>query len=91
VFPIHIPPLRERRDDVLPLAEFFLKSLSARMRKSAPILGPEARELLRSYDWPENARELANALERALIVTQTGTLEINDLLLKQESIITKPG
>jgi len=83
VFPIHIPPLRERRDDVLPLADFFLKSLSTRMGKGVHSISQEARELLRSYDWPGNVRELANALERALIVSQTGGIDVEDLPLKR--------
>lgn len=85
VFPIHIPPLRERRDDILPLAEFFSKNLSTRMGKPIPSISSEVRELIHGYDWPGNARELANAIERALIVSQTGAIDIDDLPLKQES------
>jgi DNA-binding NtrC family response regulator len=94
VFPIHIPPLRERRDDILPLAEFFLKSLATRMAKPAPSISPEAGELLRGYDWPGNARELANAMERTLIVSRTGTIEIDDLPLRHEfesAKLSRPG
>jgi len=94
VFPIHLPPLRERREDILPLAEHFLKSLSVRIGKSVPSISPEARDVLRSYDWPGNARELANALERALIVSQAGVIDIEDLPLKPESesaILGRPG
>jgi DNA-binding NtrC family response regulator len=91
VFPIHIPPLRERRDDILPLAEFFSKNLSTRMGKPIPPLSTEVRELMRGHDWPGNARELSNAIERALIVSQTGAIDIDDLPLKQESGSAKPG
>ena len=91
VFPIHIPPLRERRDDILPLAEFFSKNLSTRMGKPIPSISPEVRELMRGYDWPGNARELANAIERALIVSQTGAIDIDDLPLKQASESEKLG
>jgi DNA-binding NtrC family response regulator len=91
VFPIHIPPLRERRDDILPLAESFLRSLTARMGKPKPSLSQEAGELLRNHDWPGNARELANAIERALIVSQSGTIDIEDLPLKHEPGSAKPG
>jgi DNA-binding NtrC family response regulator len=91
VFPIHIPPLRERRDDILPLAEAFIKKISTRMGKSAPSISSEAGELIRSYDWPGNARELANAIERALIVSQTRSIEIEDLPMKQEPGINKTG
>jgi DNA-binding NtrC family response regulator len=93
VFPIHIPPLRERRDDILPLAHSFLQKISSRMGKSAVTINPEAGELLRGYDWPGNARELANAIERALIVSQTNSIEIEDLPLKHESGVksARPG
>jgi DNA-binding NtrC family response regulator len=94
VFPIHIPPLRERREDILPLAESFARNLSARMGKAVPSLSPEAKELLRDYDWPGNARELANAIERALIVSRSPTLEKEDLPMKSESGTTplaRPG
>jgi transcriptional regulator with PAS, ATPase and Fis domain len=85
VFPIHIPPLRERREDILLLAESFAKKISSRMGKAAPSISLEAKELLRSYDWPGNARELANAVERALIVSRSESIEIDDLPMKHDS------
>jgi DNA-binding NtrC family response regulator len=94
VFPIHIPPLRERRGDILPLAQSFSKKISSRMGKPAPSIGTEAGEMLRNYDWPGNARELANAIERALIVSQSGSIEIDDLPMKHETEnakLTRPG
>jgi DNA-binding NtrC family response regulator len=89
VFPIHIPPLRERRDDILPLAESFSKKISSRMGKASALITPEAGELLRSYDWPGDARELANAIERALIVLQSGAIDIDGLPMKQDSEASK--
>ncbi len=94
VFPIHIPPLRERRDDILPLANSFLKVLASRTGKAVQSISPEAMELLSGYDWPGNARELANAIERALIVSQGATLEADDLPFKQgagEARLGRPG
>jgi transcriptional regulator with PAS, ATPase and Fis domain len=91
VFPIHIPPLRERRDDILPLAESFLKSLSARMGKTVASISREAGELLSSHDWPGNARELANAIERALIVSRSGAIEREDLPMKNEPATSMPA
>ena len=92
VFPIHIPPLRERREDILPLAEFFVRNLSIRMGKPIPSLTPEAKELLRGYNWPGNARELANAIERALIVSQSATIDKEDLPMKSEAASSmRPG
>jgi DNA-binding NtrC family response regulator len=59
------------------------------MGKPAASIGPEAGELLRSYDWPGNARELANAIERALIVSQSGSIEVENLPMKHKSRIAK--
>jgi len=94
VFPIEIPPLRERREDILPLAEFFLKNLSARMGKKIHVFSAEARTLLSGYEWPGNARELANAVERALIIAQSGVIEREDLPLQMGSSVSlsdRPG
>jgi Nif-specific regulatory protein len=66
VVPIHIPPLRERAEDILPLAEFFLRRFAAEMDKSKPVLSRSAKELLLQHEWPGNVRELENAVERAL-------------------------
>jgi len=94
VFPIHIPPLRERPEDILPLAEYFTRTLSKRMGRSASSFSAEARKLLLSHDWPGNARELANAIERALIVSRTGNVEREDLPVQKEggsSMPARPG
>jgi transcriptional regulator with PAS, ATPase and Fis domain len=85
VFPIHIHPLRERRDDILPLAQSFARKISHRMGKPVPLISPDSGELLRSYDWPGNVRELANAIERALIVSRSDSIEAEDLPMKQEA------
>lgn len=68
VFPLHVPPLRERGDDVCRLAELFLSRFSREQGRPAPTLSPEDARALRSYPWPGNVRELQNAIERALIV-----------------------
>jgi transcriptional regulator with GAF, ATPase, and Fis domain len=73
VFNVHLPPLRERGDDVLLLADSFIRSLAAKMGKSDVTLSRDARELLRRHAWPGNIRELQNAVERALIICE-GTL-----------------
>ncbi|MGD8538408.1 MAG: sigma-54 dependent transcriptional regulator [Candidatus Aminicenantes bacterium] len=67
VCPIYIPPLRERKDDILPLAKFFIKQENIRFRKSIQSLDKEAQKLFLDYDWPGNIRELKNAIERAMI------------------------
>jgi transcriptional regulator with GAF, ATPase, and Fis domain len=73
VFNVHLPPLRERGDDVLLLADSFIRSLAAKMGKGDVTLSRDARELLRRHAWPGNIRELQNAVERALITCE-GTL-----------------
>jgi transcriptional regulator with GAF, ATPase, and Fis domain len=73
VFNVHLPPLRERGDDVLLLADHFIRSLGEKMGKGDLTLSRDARELLRRYPWPGNIRELQNAIERSLI-TSEGTL-----------------
>ena len=69
VFPIHIPPLRERKDDILPLAEYFIKRVLKKDNIEKPPFTAGAQKLLLSYPYPGNIRELANAIERALILS----------------------
>jgi two-component system response regulator HydG len=68
VIPIHLPPLRERGDDVLLIAEHFLRTLAEQYGMDAPAIGPELRRALVAHPWPGNVRELRNALERALLL-----------------------
>ncbi|HYJ80914.1 MAG TPA: sigma 54-interacting transcriptional regulator [Longimicrobiaceae bacterium] len=72
VIPIHLPPLRERGDDVLLIAEHFLRTLSAQYGMDAPVVGPELRRALLAHAWPGNVRELRNGLERALLLGDGG-------------------
>lgn len=73
VFNVHLPPLREREDDVLLLADHFIKTLGPQMGKGDLTLSRDACEVLRRHPWPGNIRELQNAIERSLI-TSEGTL-----------------
>jgi transcriptional regulator with GAF, ATPase, and Fis domain len=79
VFEIRLPPLRERREDVLPLAEAFLEEIGAAMGRPAAGISKEARERLLAYPWPGNARELRNALERAVILAAGGLITADQL------------
>jgi transcriptional regulator with PAS, ATPase and Fis domain len=72
VFPIHVPPLRERPLDILPLANHFLHRYAARDGRPEPSLTAESRHLLQSYGWPGNVRELENEIQRALAVAEPG-------------------
>jgi transcriptional regulator with GAF, ATPase, and Fis domain len=76
VFPIHIPPLRERGRDVELLADAIAQRFARRMGKRIDPLTDEQRQLLREYDWPGNVRELQNVIERALILTAGRTLQV---------------
>lgn len=79
VFPLHLPPLRERRADIIPLAMFFLKKSAAAMGKQNPDITDEARNVLMRYPWPGNIRELQNAIERAVILSPDGTITTEHL------------
>jgi two-component system response regulator HydG len=70
VFPLTVPPLRERRDDIALLAEHFLKSYAERHRRRLRGLTPRALDLLMRYEWPGNVRELEHAIERAVILAR---------------------
>ena len=74
VFPIHLPPLRERQDDIVPIAEALLKRIAGELGKPGLKLSPEAAAKLRGHNWPGNVRELANALERAAILADQSQL-----------------
>jgi len=67
VLPMHVPPLRERPDDILPLAHHFVAALSATYRRVPPSLTHDAEEQLRRYHWPGNVRELRHVIERVLL------------------------
>jgi len=82
VFSIAIPPLRERREDIPPLAEHFLKRFAQSMNKPITGIALETRELMRGFDWPGNVRELQNAIERAVLVCKTKEIQPGDLPLQ---------
>jgi DNA-binding NtrC family response regulator len=70
VISLALPPLRERKEDILPLAEFFLRHYSQKFRKPSEGLTEELERVLLNYDWPGNVRELKNAIERAMILEE---------------------
>jgi len=79
VVEIRIPPLRERPEDVLPIARSLLTGLAKRLGRRAATLSPRAADLLQRYPWPGNVRELENALERAIALTDGPRVEATDL------------
>ena len=70
VFSITIPPLRERKKDILPLAEFFLQQFSRKLNRKTGNLSEETRDLLLVYSWPGNVRELQNEIERLVLLSE---------------------
>lgn len=81
VMPIHLPPIRERKADIIPLVEFFLKKFSQENHKEAIKLNKQAAELLTNYDWPGNVREIGNIIERAVVLNNTGELTPDEIYL----------
>ena len=70
VFPIHIPPLRERKTDILQLADFFVEKYGKANRKQVRRISTPAIDMLMSYHWPGNVRELENCVERAVLLSE---------------------
>jgi len=91
VFHLHLPPLRERPQDVLLLAKHFLRDYAERWGRQAPELSPQAQQVLLAHRWPGNVRELQNAMERALVLSQNGTIGPEHLLLDGEEDPLEPG
>jgi len=81
VWPVSLPPLRERREDIPLLAQFFLKRYGEINRREVPELTPELREVFLNHDWPGNVRELENTIER-LVVLSSGRSIAPELLLR---------
>ena len=91
VFTVEIPPLRERAEDILPLAEHFLSSFTQAMSRRGLGLSPQARQALLSYDWPGNVRELRNAIERAVVVCSGPLVEPQDLPVRVTASSPRPA
>lgn len=85
VIPIHIKPLRERRDDIIDLGEYFLSRTCRRHNIPPKILSDDVRRLFVSYAWPGNVRELENTIERSVILTEGPTIEVGVLPGKIQS------
>jgi transcriptional regulator with GAF, ATPase, and Fis domain len=94
VFPIQVPPLRERPEDIPVLAEHFVKHYASEMKKGDVKLAAEARELLVKYHWPGNVRELENTIERAMILCEKRTIGPEQLAIRlrtSEEIVLREG
>jgi two-component system response regulator AtoC len=84
VLEIHLPPLRERREDIRPIAEAYTKRFAARMNKAGTTLNEETIAALEEYYWPGNIRELINIVERAVLLNRSGTVTPADLPIMKE-------
>jgi formate hydrogenlyase transcriptional activator len=91
VFPIRIPPLRERRDDIPALARHFAAYFAMKLHKRVTSLAPAAVRRLQEYDWPGNIRELQNVIERAVVLTQRTVIESDAIMVvpNSSSLATK--
>jgi len=90
VFPIEIPPLRERRDDIPLLVEYFINRFAKKAGKSIRELNKKTLDLFQSYPWPGNIRELQNVIERSVIVCETKTFSVDESWLSRQPHATEP-
>ena len=86
VFPIGVPPLRERADDIPLLVEYFVGRFAKGSGKNIRQIGKDTLELLSTYHWPGNIRELQNVVERAVILTESDTFAVDESWLKREDV-----
>jgi len=84
VFPISVPPLRERREDIPLLVQHFVQQFARKMHKTVDALSPKTMEALVQYPWPGNVRELQNVIERSVVVYEKGELSVNKDWLAHE-------
>ena len=90
VVPLRVPPLRERAEELIPLAEAFVKRLARNYGRAPKRLAPDARETLLRHDWPGNVRELKNLMERALILGRGTDITTRDLGPLAARVISEP-
>jgi transcriptional regulator with PAS, ATPase and Fis domain len=79
VVPIHIPPLRERKDDLIPLGNCLLDKFASKYRKKIGAIPPEVMATFTNYDWPGNIRELENVMERMVVMSETDLLSLDQV------------
>ena len=92
VVPIHIPPLRDRREDIPLLLDHFFKKIAKEMDRPAPLLAPEVKSPLLDYAYPGNVRELTNIVERLVVICSNGKINYHDLPQEvREEAETTPG
>lgn len=87
VLPIHIPPLRERKEDIPLLAEYFIQKISKEMGTKIVSISPEVLQIFQKYEWPGNVRELSNILERILYTIEGDIIQVHHLPIPLQSVI----
>jgi PAS domain S-box-containing protein len=85
VFPIEMPPLRERKDDILMLVEYFVQRYANRAGRNIRSIDQKTLDLLQSYDWPGNIRELQNVIERSIILSTADVFSVDELWLSKRT------
>ena len=90
VFPIDVPPLRERADDILMLVEYFVQRYATRAGKRFNSIDKKTLELLQQYDWPGNIRELQNVIERSVIVSSGEVFAVDPAWLSTQPVPLRP-
>ncbi|MEI6128329.1 MAG: sigma-54 dependent transcriptional regulator, partial [Pseudomonadota bacterium] len=90
VFSVVLPPLRERKADIVLLAKYFVKKYAQTMNKSVSDLTPETLEMLTRYEWPGNIRELRNVIERAMVGARGNLIEVKDLSFPFSPVSARP-
>jgi transcriptional regulator with GAF, ATPase, and Fis domain len=91
VFPIEVPPLRERKDDLQLLVEYFVQRYGVKAGKDIRSIDKKTLDLLQSYDWPGNIRELQNVVERSVIVSSGDVFSVDELWLSKRSVSPAPS
>jgi len=91
VFPIEVPPLRERKEDIPILVEYFIRRYASKLGKKIRSTSRKTLDLLQSYSWPGNIRELQNVIERSIILYDTEKFSVDENLLPRESRQAKPA
>ncbi len=90
VVSVDMPPLRDRKDDIAALTNFFVRRFSDELKKKVDSVDPEALKVLLRHHWPGNIRELENVVERAVLLTDEGTITLDDLQIG-EHVVTPTG
>jgi formate hydrogenlyase transcriptional activator len=90
VFPIEVPPLRERREDIPVLVAYFIDRYARKAGKSFRSINKQSLELLQSYPWPGNIRELQNIIERSVVVCDTENFSVDESWLSRQPLRSEP-